>query len=55
MPRDLKEPEGWRVSSLRRILLGGRGEIVCIVWRGCWWREGGWFTSLRRGIMGLIL
>jgi hypothetical protein len=28
MPRDLKEPEGWRFSSLRNIWLGGAVNVT---------------------------
>lgn len=38
MPRDLKEPEGWRRSSLRKILLLRFSDLClnCIYWaKGC--------------------
>ena len=36
MPRDLKEPDGWSVSSLRWTLLWWEGEAVrrlCCAWQ----------------------
>lgn len=36
MPRALKEPEGWRDSSLRRILLLRFRNLVVMIGEECW-------------------